>query len=319
MTIGANPLPSELRREAAGSRSVLRRLPVVWLAVCCLATSGCTLVSFAYNRADWLALQYAQEYVRFEPHQRAELKAILARRLRDHRHTELPRYHQLVAEVESMLGDGLTEREAEDLLATVRELYEEAVHDTVPRIAPFLLGLSPDQLEELARNLAEKNQEFHAEYLDPDPKIRHRQRISRTVERIEHWTGELHDGQIGLIEQRRSSMESSTSRRFDYRKRQQQEFLELLASGADPSSLEAFLIDWWTTQSDLDEQARLAGGRWMAGLSVMLADLETTLTDKQRRKLRQTLSGYRDVVMELIENERNAPMSSPGAQRSSRR
>lgn len=319
ITTGADLLSLELRGEAIGNRSGLRNLPFVWLVACCLAIGGCSLVGFAYNRADWLALQYAQEYVQFESHQRAELEALLNRRLRDHRCTELPEYHQLLVEFESMLVDGLTARETEELLATVRELYEEAVRGTVPGIARVLLGLSPDQLEELARNLAEKNREFHARYVAADPETRHRQRVSRTVERIQHWTGELGDGQIGLIEQRLSSMESSASHRFDYRKRKQQEFLELLASGTDPPSLEAFLIYWWIIQSDLDEQTRISGEHRMARLSAMLADLETTLTGPQREKLQVTLSGYREVVTELMEGKGNVPMSSPGALRSHRR
>lgn len=144
-----------------------RGFRVFSLAALALVVSGCSVIGFTYNRADWLAFHYAKGYADFDSQQRGVLKAALSERLREHRKIELPKYLALLSLGEELLVDGLSAAEVLDMLNRVRSLYEEGVRRTVPKIAPTLLSLSPQQIEELAENLSKKMMCFARKFSRP--------------------------------------------------------------------------------------------------------------------------------------------------------
>ena len=273
---------------------------VLLLVALAVATGGCSVIGFTYNRADWLAFHYAKGYVDFDSQQRKVLKAALSERLREHRENELPKYVALLSHGEDLLADGLSAGEALEMLNRVRELYEEGVRRTVPKIAPTLLSLSPAQVDELAQNLADKNKAFREKVISADLDRRFRGRVRRVVKRIQRWTGPLSDSQVFLVEARISSMQDLTPDWFEYRQQKQQELLRFLRAQTEPDTLEKFLVDWMTTQFDLDQKTAAAAEQWALDVSKMMADLETTLTAGQSEELFETISGYRSIVEELI-------------------
>lgn len=239
---------------------------VTLLVALALATSGCSVIGFTYNRADWLAFHYAKGYVDFDSQQRKVLKAALSERLREHRENELPKYLALLSHGEALLADGLSAGEALEMLNRVRGLYEEGVRRTVPKIAPTLLSLSPAQVDELAQNLADKNEAFREKVLSADLDRRFRGRVRRVVKRIQRWTGSLSGSQLDLIEGRISSMQDLTLSWFEYRQQKQQELLRLLRTQTASDTLEKFLVDWMTTHSISIKKLprRSHSGRWMS-------------------------------------------------------
>ena len=273
---------------------------VTLLVALALTTSSCSVIGFTYNRADWLAFHYAKGYVDFDSQQGKVLKAALSERLQEHRENELPKYLALLSYGEGLLADGLSTSEGLEMLNRVRGLYEEGVRRTVPKIAPTLLSLSPAQVDELAQNLADKNETFRAKVLSTNLDRRFRRRVRRVSKRIQRWTGPLSDSQLLFVEGRISSMQDLTSDWFDYRQQKQQELLRLLRAQTESDTLEEFLIDWMTTQFDLDQKTVAAAEQWALDVSEMMADLETTLTTEQREELFDTISGYRSIVEELI-------------------
>ena len=273
---------------------------VLLLIALVVATGGCSVIGFTYNRADWLAFHYAKGYVDFDSQQRKVLKAALSERLREHREHELPKYVALLSHGEELLADGLSAGEALEMLNRVRGLYEEGVRRTVPKIASTLLSLSPAQVDELAQNMADKNKAFREKVLSADLDRRFRGRVRRVVKRIQRWTGPLSDSQVLLVEGRISSMQDLTPDWFEYRQQKQQELLRFLRAQTEPATLEKFLVDWMTTQFDLDQKTAAAAEQWALDVSKMMADLETTLTAGQSEELFETISGYRSIVEELI-------------------
>lgn len=83
---------------------------------------------------------------------------------------------------------------------------------------------------------------------------------------------------------------------FEYRQKKQQELLGLLGADTELEALEEFLVDWMTTQFDLDQQTAAAAERWTHDVSEMTADLESTLSDEQRAELFDTISKYRSIL-----------------------
>ena len=228
------------------------------------------------------------------------MKAALSERLREHRKIELPKYLALLSLGEELLVDGLSAAEVLDMLNRVRSLYEEGVRRTVPKIAPTLLSLSPQQIEELAENLSKKNDVFREKVLSADRDRRFRARVRRVAKRFQRWTGTLSDSQIAMVERRIASMQDLRPNWFEYRQKKQQELLGLLGADTELEALEEFLVDWMTTQFDLDQQTAAAAERWTHDVSEMTADLESTLSDEQRAELFDTISKYRSILEGLI-------------------
>ena len=105
-------------------------------------------------------------------------------------------------------------------------------------------------------------------------------------------------------------MQDLTPDWFEYRQQKQQELLRFLRAQTEPDTLEKFLVDWMTTQFDLDQKTAAAAEQWALDVSKMMADLETTLTAGQSEELFETISGYRSIVEELIREGQDQEPSS---------
>lgn len=237
-------------------------------------------------------MRYAGCYVTFDDEQEQTLRSALRERLELHRREELSAYVAFLWNTERMLSDGLTANEAGELLSGIRRLYDRTARRTLPYITPTLTTLTDAQIDELVDNIQQRNQDFREKYLADDTEVRHQNRVEGIVERLQRWTGNLTKEQL---DERLRSSTDPVPRWFEYRHTKQQEFIALLRRKPSDEQLLEFLVNWWIDQSDLPTQTRAASQQLYAEVADIVAELDSTLSSRQRELALETLADYRSM------------------------
>jgi hypothetical protein len=223
-----------------------KRVRWLWLIVPAVVLLGaCSRAELVYENADWLTYRWASNLVDANAEQRAVWRDRFEALLDVHREQLLPDVVSLLQRMEDEARRGLSDQQLECLLADTDQLYRDHARLAIPLAVDVLADLSPDQIDHLARELAERNSDYQEKYLSADPEERRTERVERYVKRIERWTGPLDDAQQRLVQDAIVAMPETAATWFDYRLAQQQEMLRLLRDGAGKPELQAFLTAWW--------------------------------------------------------------------------
>jgi hypothetical protein len=221
----------------------LRRLLLA--AVLPVILAACSRAELVYENADWLVYRWAIKLVDASAEQREAWRGRFDELLATHRQQLLPDVVALLRQIEAEAERGLSAERLDCLVARTDALYRDHARLFVPLAVDILAELSPDQIDHLAEQLAERNSDYREEYLAADPAERRAERAERYVERIERWTGPLDDGQLQMVTDAIGAMPETTGAWLEYRTARQKALLRLLRAGAGRPQLTAFLTAWW--------------------------------------------------------------------------
>jgi hypothetical protein len=215
------------------------------LLSCLLGLAGCSSTELLYDNADWLAHRWTSSLVDASGAQRDAWREPFAAVMAEHRAEVLPQVVVLLRALEAEIEGGPGADRLSCLVDEADRLYREHARLAVPLAIRVLLDLEIGQLDHMAEELEERNQDYADEYLDPDPARRERLRVERYLERIERWTGELSTAQVRLVEGAIGRMPDIAAPWLDYRRAQQRRLLTLLRTAPTPPQLQRFLYAWW--------------------------------------------------------------------------
>ncbi len=193
-----------------------------------LALAACSTIKIAYNHAATAAYWWLDGYVDFDQTQSQQLRADLARLQQWHRATELPRYIDLLQNVEQLT---MADIGAEQVCAIAQEMLGRL--DTIaaqiePATAALAMTLTPAQLQGLDRKYARTNARYRKEWLSRTPAEQLDKRYKQWLARIEMIYGRLDDAQKDSLRRQvaLSSFDPRTS--YEERLRRQHDALQTL-------------------------------------------------------------------------------------------
>ena len=288
--------------------SLATRLALVFL-VAVLTLGGCSTVTLAYNRADFLVKAYAKDYLDLEPGQVAGWEPLLTRELARHRAEELPHLAAYVDQALRASRLGLDEGSMTCLLASSRDLYQRQARYAVTLVTPLLAGLSPTQIKRLDQRFQEEAEEDLAELAEGGGTAERQRRTRRLVDTIEDWTGHLASGQEALVAEAMARMPETRRLYLDYRGQQRGNLIALLEAKAGEARISAFLTDWlvdWRGMPPALDQAR---GAMDLAITALFIRLVASLDQTQRDRLDKRLRDLRDDLMELQRQPRMATLA----------
>lgn len=163
-------------------------MAVLWL-------SACSAVKLSYNALPEVSYWWADAYGDFNGEQSLRLKQDLADLQAWHRTRELPRYRELLLNLERLTS---TEPDAAllcSLLPPARERLQALAEQSAPMIARLALSLSPAQLDHLAKKLAKNEAKLRNEWVDLSPAELLDKRIEQYTDRAEALYGRLNAAQ----------------------------------------------------------------------------------------------------------------------------
>jgi Family of unknown function (DUF6279) len=257
-----------------------------------LAVSGCSS-SFVYNRLDTLATWYFGSLVSLNDGQRSELKAWLERTLAWHRQSELARYAAFVNDVSTSFAQPRERATYDAIREQFQDLIDDLVKQTAPEASRLLASLSPQQVEELLDNMAEKTRDSAKESAEAIAEDEWRPEQTRNfVRQVKRWTGAVTPEQKRLITQTVEQLEPT----YEDWAESQHAWREALRAAlmtqttgerhTRPSVLE--LLEKPNQQWTTPYSQKVARNR--ERYQQLLMDLDATLTTEQRQHLRTELT-----------------------------
>lgn len=174
--------------------------PIFGLLALILLLAGCSSTTMAYRYADWGIVWWVEDYITLTSEQKSRLNSDLEDLRQWHCTAELPRYQSWLADLTSGLSAGPpspddVQSHQQQALAFIPELLTRAT----PIATRLLASLDHEQVQELARNMQEKQQELEQELLQGSRAEAAQARAERAAERLERWLGDLNTEQRDII------------------------------------------------------------------------------------------------------------------------
>lgn len=262
--------------------------------------AGCSRTDLVYSNADWLLQRWAAGLLDPESAQREDWDQLMAQAMQVHQRELLPEVVRILRTAEVAAADGLDRRELSCWIGLFEGAYRAHANWAVAPAAEVLGDVSPAQVEHLAAELRERNQDYRDDYLDEDPEKRRQARFKRYAKRIERWTGDLSTAQLRLVEGAVSAMPDLAEPWLAYREERQQRLMELLRAGVDRAALKAYLGAWWV---ELDGRPAAlvedAEALQLASLELILR-LDATLSAEQRARFIDKVADVREDFERLV-------------------
>lgn len=276
-------LPQRLSalRRALYPRRVARTIVLGGVAA---LLAGCATLPVVYNRLDWWAPLYAQNYVSLNMSQRAQLRREIAA-LRDwHCRTQLADYAEWVGGLARELRAGdLHYGRVDALYGEVNEAWFGLTAAASHRVADLLLGLSPRQIDQLFAELEKDNRAFERKYVARSPAAAEAQYVERMEKQLANWIGTLTAEQRRAVEDWSREVRPTGSERLAARRLWQAELRRSLLERREPAAFHAEVRRLFVTPesiwSEAHEEVR---SRYRESLVTLLARIAGSLTREQR-------------------------------------
>jgi hypothetical protein len=270
-----------------------RPLPLLALALLTLTLAACSATRLAYSQLDWLIPRQLGNYVTLDSTQRAWLDARLQEHLTWHCRTQLPAYADWLGTLRAELNGATPDPERlQDHVRQLETFIDVLLGEIVPTAAELAVRLDERQRDELFARLDRRLTEDRAEYLDPPPDQRQRERAERLERRLRYWLGDLTPQQTARIRQWSAALpDQNTAGWLENRQRLQAAAREVLA---EPDQADAQLR---LTQL-FEAPAAVRTGTYQRQIEhsrdqavALTADLLRLATDRQRARLDRRLGG----------------------------
>jgi DNA-dependent RNA polymerase auxiliary subunit epsilon len=134
--------------------------------ICTLLLLGaCSSTSFVYNRLDFIVPWYADDYVDLDAGQREQLDEMLVPFLAWHRQQELPRYIELLDDIQLRLDRPLAPDDVAASYAEVEQAWIRLQGQALAWVLELGDGLTDEQVEEFLEELQDQQLEYEKKYL----------------------------------------------------------------------------------------------------------------------------------------------------------
>jgi len=261
-----------------------------WLLVLLGALAcGCSTVRFAYDNADSYIRWQAGKYLELEGEDADELDDRIDEFHAWHRAHALPKYVTVANEASQRFADGLSRADLVWGYDALRVQARESLHKAGELLAPLLDRLTPEQVSQIERRIAEENRLFYRENLRGTERERRARRAKNAINRLEDWVGKLTPAQVQRVREYAERAPMADELRDRDRKRLQHDVVAILRARQAKTRLPARLAAW--EQGREPEYAK-ALDAWREQYFTMLMDIDRTLTPEQRKRALGNMQRY---------------------------
>ena len=263
-----------------------------------LAGCGATLI---YPRLDTLAAYYFRDLVSLDEAQSLQLSRALSANLEWHRSSELDKYASFLRGLAGSIEEGVDGTEWLRATRQTEQYWRDIFAQAAPGYIAVASTLTDAQVDELLANLEKRDEETWREFAERTPdqqRARREKSVRRTLERF---TGSLTAAQRAMVRdyaaRSRPLMIEWRENRRVWREALGAALAERHSGGARFEERMTQLIarpdELWTPAYRSALEVR------RTALVGLLADLDTTLTDKQRGAARRELLSLASEIQDL--------------------
>ena len=250
---------------------------------------GCSTVRFAYENADTYLRWKASSYLDLSGDDAEELDDRIDEFHAWHRKNELPKYVKLAAEAEQRFADGLSRQDLVWGYDSVRAQARDSLRKGAELIAPLLDRLTPEQIGQIERRIAEENRQYYRDYLRGSERERRKKRAKFAVDRLEDWVGKLTQAQVERVREYAERAPMVDELRDRDRRRLQKDIIAILRARQARARLAERVAHW---ESGREPGYTAALDAWRDQYFAMLMDIDRTLTPEQRARALRSMRRY---------------------------
>lgn len=274
------------------------------LALCLALLGGCSVLRITYPQVPTLAYWMIDDYVDFTSAQTTAVRENIGRVYAWHRGTQLPVYAALLqraqAEVLSDVTPAQVCRWADEIRAQGYKVFEQAL----PAVAEQALVLDAKQLAHMQARFDKTNDDFRADYMQPDRRERQQAALKRTIDRLEIFYDKIDDAQRAEVVRAVAASPFDAERWLADRIARQQAVLQTLArlqrERASPAQAQAALRALAEqVQFSAKPAMREAQERLKRYSCEFVARFQNGATAKQRQFAAARFKGWEDDVRAL--------------------
>jgi len=162
-----------------------------------------------YNRLDTILPWYVDDYVDLDGTQEQRLDEELQPFLAWHRQQELPRYLQLLDDIEASLAQPFTAREVEAIYAGMEVAWLRLEEESLDWLLELGETLSDAQVQEFLAYLQERQQEYEEEYLPRTEAEYREETYDSLADNLGDYLGSLSKEQRERLRQAAASLQRS--------------------------------------------------------------------------------------------------------------
>lgn len=281
-----------MRRERPiRSSSVAKCRAAVMMLLLSATVSACGALEFLYNRADWLATRYVDGMAELSDVQYEALNARFTKTLAWHREHELPRYVEILQDIEDAILENADSARVTLIMNAVDARWKDLFRRLSADVAPTLVNLSSEQLAYLGREFEERAQERQEKFVAADLDERRLKRQERILERTQDWAGELEYEQRVKLREAIDRMPSNSDTWADYQRAHESRLLEMLQTGVPQADVQTFLSSWLSGESR-SEALRKSALQWRDRLADYLVEVNALMSPDQRDSVLTRVRSY---------------------------
>lgn len=267
---------------------VFSRIALVVLAA---LVCGCSTVRFAYENADAYVRWQAGTYLELEGDDADELDDRIDEFHAWHRRNALPKYVTLANEASQRFADGLSREDLVWGYDSLRVQARESLRKAGELAAPLLDRLTPEQVAQIERRIADENRKFHRDYLRDPERERRRKRARNVQNRLEDWVGKLTQAQVQRVREYAERAPLVDELRDRDRKRLQADVVAIIRAREAQKKLADRIAHW---ERGREPAYAAAIDSWREQYFSLLLDLDRSLTPAQRTRVAAQLRRYAD-------------------------
>lgn len=277
------------------------RSKAVLIVALVVMTASCSFKTM-YKQLDYLIPFYVEGMVSLDSmlEEKVEQRTLLL--INWHRNTQLHQYAKWLRVFQRDANDQLTEEKLLQHIATLDSFWQSLSLKTNEEMARLLPLLNAEQREELFSNIADKNDEFHEDYVAVDNDERIEQYTDRMVDNYEKWLGNLTDEQESTIKQAAAKMQATAGLRLKGRQQWQQSIQRILATNDSATQKAASLAKYFTDFNSRDNVAMNTIGKTNRQLLARLTvQIVHSMTEDQNAHFVSRTNDYIRMFTELAE------------------
>ena len=276
----------------------------VFISLVLLFIGGCT-VKATYNRLDWVLTEYLESYVELNKTQKADLRDHMRATLAWHRRTQLPAYVLWLESVRHDVSLGMNQAQVEQHGLQLLVFWRAMMVRLAADMAVLLPQLDTQQREALFSSFADRNAEYHEDYVQVSRQKQRKNYTKWLKKRFDGWLGSLTEQQEQLIATSAAQIQPIATDALQTRHRWQTQLREILQDHKDTATTRAALhklfVQPENLRSDQYQQQLIHNSNVVTQL---IADISNQLTDKQRKHFNKRVDKYIKLINELAQEVR---------------
>lgn len=274
---------------------------LVLSCLCVVALAGCATMQatrLLYNHADWVLTRQLDDYFSLSRPQKAFVTARLGAILNAHRHEALPRYEDVLRQVQERIQRGLSGEDLEWAFGQYEALRQDLFARFVPDGSEFLSMVEDSQVRRVQRAL-ETRLEKKTQLLREPVETRTAKRTERILTLAREWLGTLTRQQEQEVSRLARTFPDTLPVFYAHQQERNREFIALLEGRRNENTSGALYR--WLVEQDRDDNPAfvLAAAQLKQQIAELVLALDRLATPTQRRHVLARLDELARTVQQL--------------------